>query len=856
MGKGNLGRHRRPGKVRERHEAPDALDEDFKRRQRDDEYVAPPRAKEPFTSASTKHNHGFNPHETERKALQLLFERTLIVKQRARRFGRFERWYMVRYSPARHCSYAKLCNRNYVVMDDDGMGVFFLAVHPEKLLRDFEDCYVPPPPNAAHWTQREREEYTIQVRDKIVARQGRGKVTIIGDAVNARAIAQEDRAKQRRVAKILAAEKVSDTKPPPAAPATAGSPQNAKSSSSATRARRNRRKRQEAREFAQGIVWPDEIEEDACTNSVDQINGHQGTSQGTCYVDGVVVTPVHEERSFSPFIGGSHGEETLEDDLAARIGGGIDDALAQLKNVSAHIDHLDRKRQFKEAKNRKIHARARNEKSDKVAVPAAKVALPKAPAPPATKAQTPPATPKTAPTPVIVPAPPLEVAKPTGFRGHSLFQGMQPPCAPLGVPGLTTVEYDPAAEVKAYGWSLLLPFKAPKTFRVTPDELTIPLRKRSVPTAWFNFCFAGFSPHAVHSSHSPLIVFLRHLYFLDEALVRRAAWIATRAVRQYLVRKDRRKRVEWNYRGGEADLRARCVNWYPKFAESVRYIRQFGFKETYLQSTLPNSRVCSLINGRTLFTIYGSYKLKDKPLTLSKRRTLVLPEMRRSELFLACAQRIAVEEFREWRAMKVIRHFLRRKVCPLFRVPRYGVSPWQALSEDRHWRVNPGKVPTRQRVELPIHGEYEHTSPCYDAFKVLCSDLHEWWYNTTTAYERNRVDGIEANDMAVIHRLKPNVNQVTRKLGYGYVSDVVVYREVVDRMVATYSSTLKWSDFAVARATSETRSWFEREFPDTRVDNRVLVDSFSLGIVQLRVLTANLVSRTPADGSVAKIPWK
>lgn len=259
MGKGNLGRHRRPDKTRERYTPVDGQYEEFKRRERDDEFVEAPPAKEPYTSASTKDNHGFNPHDTERQALKLLFERTQVIKQRARRFGRFERWYMVRYSPARHCSYTKLCNRKYTVLANDGLGVFFLAVHPEKLIRDFADCYVVPPANAASWTQREREEYTIQVRDKVVAKRGNTRVTMIGDAVTARQIAQEDRANLRRVAKLVAAEKIVKSTPEVEAALAAQPSTKTKDANKDTRARRNRRKRQAAKDFfnSEEALWPE-----------------------------------------------------------------------------------------------------------------------------------------------------------------------------------------------------------------------------------------------------------------------------------------------------------------------------------------------------------------------------------------------------------------------------------------------------------------------------------------------------------------------------------------------------------------------------------------------------------------------
>lgn len=252
MGKGNLGKHRGSQRKTERFQPTDEQYDALKKRERLLDMKAV--QNEPYTSQSSKPARGFNPYEFERRALLLLYERNPAVFKMAKTLSNVIKFYMVRYSPARHASHDKILKRDYFVPESDG-GKAYLAVHPEKFLRDFKECYVTPPIRAGVWSRREREEYTMQVRDMIVTGKRGSRREIIGDASTAREIAQGDRREHRRVAKIVKKETATAEKVIPAAP-VAEEPTEA---NERTQRRRRRRQRKSAREFAAGIVWDEDV---------------------------------------------------------------------------------------------------------------------------------------------------------------------------------------------------------------------------------------------------------------------------------------------------------------------------------------------------------------------------------------------------------------------------------------------------------------------------------------------------------------------------------------------------------------------------------------------------------------------
>lgn len=104
-------------------------------------------APKPFMSGISSFGHGFMPPKQE--GLELYDHWTDRIG-RAIPYPAYRAWYMVRYSPARHARTNKL------------------AVHPDKLLRDYNRYYVEPPP--LPWSDNVRHAYTLRVRDYIAVK--------------------------------------------------------------------------------------------------------------------------------------------------------------------------------------------------------------------------------------------------------------------------------------------------------------------------------------------------------------------------------------------------------------------------------------------------------------------------------------------------------------------------------------------------------------------------------------------------------------------------------------------------------------------------------------------------------------
>lgn len=164
-------------------------------------------------------------------------------------------------------------------------------------------------------------------------------------------------------------------------------------------------------------------------------------------------------------------------------------------------------------------------------------------------------------------------------------------------------------------------------------------------------------------------------------------------------------------------------------------------------------------------------------------------------------------------------------------------------------------IPTSER-DLPIFGKYEKRSHFWDLMCKIHYAFGYAWYGNFTAYELERVEGLDANDPGELKRLNPMSDQVTAKLGYHYVRRVKVYDCVVDKIKSKYSSNIKFSAYNASKIRGEVREWFETEFVGHRIDEEVFVNSLALGIVSLRVLCAVQLSCGPAEADVPRVSWQ
>lgn len=164
-------------------------------------------------------------------------------------------------------------------------------------------------------------------------------------------------------------------------------------------------------------------------------------------------------------------------------------------------------------------------------------------------------------------------------------------------------------------------------------------------------------------------------------------------------------------------------------------------------------------------------------------------------------------------------------------------------------------IPISER-DLPVFGKYEKRSHFWDLMCKIHYAFGYAWYGNFTAYELERVEGLDANDPGELKRLNPMSDQITAKLGYHYVRRVKVYDCVVDKIKSKYSSNIKFSAYNASKIRGEVREWFESEFVGHRIDEEVFVNSLALGIVSLRVLCAVQLSCGPAEADVPRVSWQ